>query len=577
MSSKQLYLRLLSHVTPYWKTLAISVVLLTLLAATEPLFPAMMQPLLDEGFTNKDAEITRFIPIFIVLLFLLRGILTFTSTYASSWVAQRLVTDLRILMFAQLTHLPTAYFDHHSSGALASKIAYDVGNVTGAATQALTTIVRDTLSLAALLGWLFWLNWKLTIITLTIVPFIIIITRYFNKRLRTLNKKSQSAMARIAHQIEEASSGHKIIKIFTAQDYEQNRFLHSNEYQRGLSMRATVASSLFVPLIQIIASFAIAIIIWMALNQNNSESITAGEFVSYLTAMLMLLPPLKRLTGITATIQRGLAAAESVFEILDEAIEPGERTTNGKIELNGCINFDNISFSYPGQNKDVIKDLTLEIKCGSTVALVGESGSGKTTISSLLSRFYDTDDGDITIDNISIYSIPLNSLRENISIVPQDIRLINGTISENVAYAEKTIDEEKIKRSLISAHAWNFVNNLPNGIDTFIGQNGSKLSGGQRQRIAISRAFYKDAPILILDEATSALDTESERKIQDAIDNLMKTRTTLVIAHRLSTIEHSDKIIVMQSGRIVESGTHSELYIANGEYRHYYDLQFKDQ
>jgi len=293
--------------------------------------------------------------------------------------------------------------------------------------------------------------------------------------------------------------------------------------------------------------------------------------------MLMLLPPLKRLTGITATIQRGLAAAESVFEILDEAIEPGERTTNGKIELNGCINFDNISFSYPGQNKDVIKDLTLEIKCGSTVALVGESGSGKTTISSLLSRFYDTDDGDITIDNISIYSIPLNSLRENISIVPQDIRLINGTISENVAYAEKTIDEEKIKRSLISAHAWNFVNNLPNGIDTFIGQNGSKLSGGQRQRIAISRAFYKDAPILILDEATSALDTESERKIQDAIDNLMKTRTTLVIAHRLSTIEHSDKIIVMQSGRIVESGTHSELYIANGEYRHYYDLQFKDQ
>lgn len=578
-SSKQLYIRLLSYVKPYWKILAVSVVLLTMLAATEPLFPAMMKPLLDEGFANKDADIIRWIPVFVVILFLLRGVLTFTSTYASSWVAQRLVTDLRSLMFAQLTHLPTTYFDHHSSGALASKIAYDVGNVTGAATQALTTIVRDTLSLAALLGWLFWLNWQLTIITLGLVPFIIIITKYFNKRLRTLNIKSQTAMARIAHLIEEASSGHKIIKIFTAENYEQDRFLHSNEHQRGLSMRATVASSLFVPLVQILSSFAIAIIIWIALNQDSGETATAGGFVSYLTAMLMLLPPLKRLTGITATIQRGLAAAESVFEILDEPAEEIEPTDNKRkeITLNGCIYFDRIAFSYPESTHRIIKNFSLEVKCGETVAFVGESGSGKTTISNLLSRFYDIGNGNITIDNISIYSIPLNTLRNNISIVPQDIRLINGTIAENVAYADKSMNKERIKRSLISAHAWEFVNNLPNGTETIIGQNGAKLSGGQRQRIAISRAFYKNAPILILDEATSALDTESERKIQDAIINLMTNRTTLIIAHRLSTIEHADKIVVMRSGSIVESGTHSELLNMDGEYKRYYELQFKTQ
>jgi len=574
MNSKQVYIRLLGYVKPYWKTLAFSVLLLSLLAATEPLFPMMMKPLLDEGFTNKDATFMQWIPIFVVGLFLVRGILTFTSSYASSWVANRLVTDLRNLMFNQLTYLPTTYFDHHSSGSLTSKIAYDVNNVTGAATQALTTIVRDTLSLVALLGWLFWLDWKLTIVTLALIPFITIITRYFNKRLRNISGKSQSSMADLTHRIEEASSGHKIIKIFNAQKYEQKRFQLRNEQQRGLAMRSTVAASALVPLVQILASFAIALIIWMALNQDGGGTATAGGFVSYLTAMLMLLPPLKRLTGITATIQKGLAAAESVFEILDE---PEEKSAKHQQipQLNGCIQFNNISFTYPHTEQVILDNFSLEIKCGDTVALVGPSGSGKTTVSNLLARFYNTKSGSITIDEQSISDISLTTLRESISLVSQDIRLFNDTIAANVAYAEVNPDINKVKSALIAANAWEFVTNLPNKLNTMSGQNGVRLSGGQRQRIAIARAFYKDAPILILDEATSALDTESERSIQSSLEQLMKNRTTLVIAHRLSTIEHADNIVVMKDGSIVEQGKHAQLIKKSGLYKHYYKLQFK--
>ena len=574
MNSKQVYIRLLGYVKPYWKTLAFSVLLLSLLAATEPLFPMMMKPLLDEGFTNKDATFMQWIPIFVVGLFLVRGILTFTSSYASSWVANRLVTDLRNLMFNQLTYLPTTYFDHHSSGSLTSKIAYDVNNVTGAATQALTTIVRDTLSLVALLGWLFWLDWKLTIVTLALIPFITIITRYFNKRLRNISGKSQSSMADLTHRIEEASSGHKIIKIFNAQKYEQKRFQLRNEQQRGLAMRSTVAASALVPLVQILASFAIALIIWMALNQDGGGTATAGGFVSYLTAMLMLLPPLKRLTGITATIQRGLAAAESVFEILDEPEEKSAKHQQIR-QLNGCIQFNNISFIYPHTEQVILDNFSLEIKCGDTVALVGPSGSGKTTVSNLLARFYNTKSGSITIDEQSISDISLTTLRNSISLVSQDIRLFNDTIAANVAYTEVNPDINKVKSALIAANAWEFVTNLPNKLNTMSGQNGVRLSGGQRQRIAIARAFYKDAPILILDEATSALDTESERSIQAALEQLMKNRTTLVIAHRLSTIEHADNIVVMKDGSIVEQGKHAQLIKKSGLYKHYYKLQFK--
>ena len=574
MNSKQVYIRLLGYVKPYWKTLAFSVLLLSLLAATEPLFPMMMKPLLDEGFTNKDATFMQWVPIFVVGLFLVRGILTFTSSYASSWVANRLVTDLRALMFSQLTTLPTTYFDHHSSGSLTSKIAYDVNNVTGAATQALTTIVRDTLSLVALLGWLFWLDWKLTIVTLALIPFITIITRYFNSRLRNISGQSQRSMADLTHRIEEASSGHKIIKIFNAQKYEQDRFQLRNEQQRGLAMRATVAASALVPLVQILASFSIALIIWMALNQNDGGTVTAGGFVSYLTAMLMLLPPLKRLTGITATIQKGLAAAESVFEILDE---PEEKSAKHQQipQLNGCIQFNNISFTYPHTEQVILDNFSLEIKCGDTVALVGPSGSGKTTVSNLLARFYNTKSGSITIDEQSISDISLTTLRNSISLVSQDIRLFNDTIAANVAYAEVNPDINKVKSALIAANAWEFVTNLPNKLNTMSGQNGVRLSGGQRQRIAIARAFYKDAPILILDEATSALDTESERSIQSSLEQLMKNRTTLVIAHRLSTIEHADNIVVMKDGSIVEQGRHAQLIKKSGLYKHYYKLQFK--
>jgi len=573
MNSKQLYLRLLSYVRPYWKMLATSVALLALLAATEPLFPALIKPLLDEGFTNKDPSFVRWAPIFIVGIFTLKGILSFSSSYASNWVATRVVMDLRNDMFQQLIQLPTTFFDNHSSGALTSKVAYDVNNVTGAATHVLTTIVRDSLTIVALLGWLLWLDWQLTSITFVLTPFFMLIMRYFNKRMRYLSRENQDSMAQLTHLIEQASSSHKVIKMFLGQHYEIRRFQQANSRQRGFAIRSGVAMSAVVPLTQILTSFAVAAIVALALNGTNESTSTAGGFMSFLTALMMLLAPLKRIADINPTLQRGLAAAESAFEILDEPKEINKGTQEATPPA-GNILFDNISFSYKESKQPALNNINLSIPNGSTVALVGRSGSGKTTMVNLLTRFYDPDHGLIYIGETPIQQLPLEMLREQISLVSQDINLFDNTIASNVAYGIEHPEEQQIIDALHSAHAWEFVENQANGIHTLIGQNGAKLSGGQRQRIAIARAFYKNSPILILDEATSALDTESERQIQEALEDLMKNRTTLVIAHRLSTIEKANRIIVMDSGMIKEEGKHSELLAKNGLYAHYYQLQF---
>lgn len=577
MNDRSLYFRLLTYVMPYWKRLAISAFLLALLAISEPIFPALMKPLIDEGFTNQNQSFIKWIPIALVALFLLRGLITFASSYASAWVANRVVADLRIEMFSHLLHLPVNFFDQHSSARISSHVAYDVGAVTGAATSALTVIVRDSLTVLALLAWLLWLDWKLTSITLAMIPFIALTVRYFNQRLRKVSSQGQYAMAGITHAIEEAATNNRIIKIHSAEEYESDHFRSINENQRNISMRATVASSALTPLVQIIASLSVSIIIAISLNSSYENTATAGEFMGFLTALLLLLPPIKRLTGITGTIQRGLAAAEMVFSIIDEETERQNehKSINGDIS-NGDIEFKNIQFNYPGSKETILKDFSLRIPAGQTIALVGRSGSGKTTITSLLSGFYCIQDGDILLNNISFKNISLKEIRKNIALVSQDVRLFNNTILHNVAYGEDNPDKEKVEKALVAAHAMEFVSQLNDGVDTLIGQNGIKLSGGQRQRISIARSFYKDPPILILDEATSALDSESERNVQAALDELMLNRTTIVVAHRLSTIERSDRIIVMEQGTIIEDGNHKQLLEENGLYAHYHQLQFSD-
>ncbi|MBT6914430.1 MAG: lipid A export permease/ATP-binding protein MsbA [Candidatus Marinimicrobia bacterium] len=575
MNSKQLYLRLLVYVRPYWKMLAASIMLLALLAATEPLFPALIKPLLDEGFTNKEQSFIRWAPLFIIGIFTLKGILSFSSSYASNWVATHVVMDIRNEMFQQLIHLPTSFFDNHSSGSLTSKIAYDVNNVTGAATHVLTTIVRDSLTIIALLSWLLWLDWKLTSITFFLTPFFMLVMRYFNKRMRYLSRENQYSMANLTHLIEQASSSHKVIKMFLGADYENNRFNKANARQRGFAIRSGIASAAVVPITQILTSFSVAAIIALALNGTNASTATAGGFMSFLTALLMLLAPLKRIADINPTLQRGLAAAESAFEILDEAKEI-DQGTESLLSLSENISFNNISFSYIESKQKILHNINLQINRGSTVALVGRSGSGKTTLINLLTRFYEPNQGSIKIGEIGIQQLTLNDLRKQISLVSQDVRLFDDTISANVAYGVINPEKQAVIEALKSAYAWEFVKKQPDGIETLIGQDGAKLSGGQRQRIAIARAFYKNSPILILDEATSALDTESERQIQLALEKLMINKTTIVIAHRLSTIENADEIIVMDEGAIKEKGSHKELISKNGLYSHYHQLQFSD-
>jgi len=576
MNSRQLYLRLLGYVKPHWKRLGLSILLLALLAATEPVFPALMKPLLDEGFTHRNETYMQWIPIALVILFLLRSILTFTSSYVSSWVAQRVVTDLRAEMFHHMVHLPTTYFDTKSSARLASHIGYDASNVTGAATSALTVLTRDSLTLAGLIGWLLWLDWQLTMITLMIFPLIVLAVRYFNRRLRRLSSANQNAMANITHIIEEAAGNNRIVKVFSAEKFETDRFHEINEKQRGVAMRATIASSALTPIVQLLASMSVAIIIAIALHQSNSATATAGGFMSFLTALLMLLAPIKRLTDITSVIQRGLAAAESVFSIIDEPAERDHTLTKQSHISKGSIEFRDVQFGYPGTDNHVLDHFSLKIASGESIALVGHSGSGKSTIVSLLAGLYPIENGQILIDETDSMDLTLKEIRKNIALVSQDIRLFNHTILHNVAYGDESPNRQRAQDALKIANALEFVEQLPDGLNTEVGQNGVKLSGGQRQRIAIARAFYKDAPILILDEATSALDTESERNIQVALDRLIENRTTIMIAHRLSTIEKADQIIVMEDGMIAETGTHNELLTMNGLYAHYHKLQFSE-
>jgi len=576
MSDVRLYFRLLSYVKPYWKVLGLSLFLLACLAALEPVFPAIMKPLIDDGFTKRDKAIINLIPAILVGVFLLRGILSFTSSYASAWVSNRLVMDLRRAMFNRMVYFPVSYFDMASSGKIASHIVYDTGSVTGAATNAITIIVRDTLTILGLMIWLLWLDWVLSAAILMIFPFMFFVVRYFNRRLRRISRQNQTAMASITHVVEESVSNNRIVKLNVAEEFETENFFRVNDYAKNLAMRTTVAASAVTPLIQLIVSLSVALVISIALGRSGAGSSSAGGFISYLTALLMLLPSIKRLTDVTSVIQRGLAAAEKVFSFLDAPIEAGyDHNLPVSKKCFGNIKINKVGFSY--NKKKVLFDVSLTLNRGESLAIVGRSGSGKTTLTSLLAGFYRPVSGNIFVDGNDIVEVNISFVRKCIAMVSQDVRLFNNSVLYNVAYGESSPDAMRVVDALKKANAYDFVMDLDDGIGTIIGQNGVTLSGGQRQRIAIARAFYKDAPILILDEATSALDTESERAIQGALENLMKDRTSIVIAHRLSTIVNADVIAVMDQGRIVELGSHGELIENGGLYKKFYDLQFSEK
>ena len=576
-TSKDLYLRLLGYVRPYWPIFTVAMICMGLSSIVEPVLPAILKNLLDNGFSTQSPENWDwlFYPVVIITLFVFRAILGFIGDYAMSWVSNKVVVELREAMFDKIVHLPTTYLNDNTSGRLMSRVTYDVGNVTGAATTALTSLVKDTLSVVGLLGWLFYLNWRLTLITLVMVPFIALAMKKFGGRMRRISREIQQSQGSITEVLQEAIEGYKVVKIFGGQDYETQRFSANAQRQRRFNMRSTVAAASLGPIVQFFAALALAIVMAIALRQAGNEQTTVGGFVSFVTAMLMLLAPLKRLTDVNAPIQRGLAAAESVFEIIDQPTE----ADNGNIllsEVQGLVEFDAVSFNYPGHEKRVLDNVSFSVKPGECVALVGESGSGKTTIANLLPRLYPVTQGEIRIDGHPLNDIGLKSLRKNIALVSQDVTLFNDTVGANIAYGQSDATREQIHAAAKAAYALSFIEAMPEGFDTLIGENGVKLSGGQRQRIAIARALLKNAPILILDEATSALDSESERYVQAALDTLMEGRSTLVIAHRLSTIENADRIVVMQQGRIIETGTHQELLSMNKMYAQLHKLQFSE-
>jgi subfamily B ATP-binding cassette protein MsbA len=577
MESKTLYLNLLGYVRPHWRMFALSVLCMVLTAASEPVLPALMKPMLDGSFVAKDAVIIHWIPLALVALFVVRGITSFVSIYSMAYVGNHVVMDLRRRMFDKLLAQPVPFFDDANKGQLVANAAYNVTQLTDAATNVLTTLVRDVLTVAGLLGWLLYLNWKLSLVTFAIAPPALWVFRYASRRLRHTSRELQRNLGDITQVLDESIAGQKIVKVFDGRQYEHNRFEAVIQHARHFSMKQTAADNAHNPITQLLAAVAMAIIVYIATQQAATDQTSVGGFVSFIVAMMLLSAPMKRLSSINGSLQRGLAAAETVFALLDLKDEPDTGTTVFD-RARGELRFEDVHLAYPGKPRPALAGIDLEVHAGETVALVGGSGGGKTSLANLIPRFYMPSHGRILLDGVDLNDIRLDSLRANIALVSQETTLFNDTIAANIAYGRlEKVSRAEIERAAEAAHALDFIRESPAGLDTLIGENGVKLSGGQRQRIAIARAILKNAPILILDEATSALDTESERQVQAALENLMQGRTTLVIAHRLSTIESADRIVVLDQGRIVEIGSHAELLTKGGIYSRLHALQFHEE
>ncbi len=568
-----IYRRLLRYVRPHWPVFLVAVIGMAVVAATETGFAALMRPLLDGSFVERDPTQIALVPLLIVGVFVIRGIASFAANFFMAWIGRHVIFDLRREMFDHLLELPTAFFHRHTTGEILSKFNYDVEQVAEASSKAITVLIQDSLTLLGLLAWMFYLDWQLSLTFLILGPLMAVLVRYVNKRLRRISTRLQHSMGDVAHVAQEVMDGHKVVRVFGGQAQERDRFQQVNENNRRQFMKIVSTQAASVPIVQLVAAVVLAGVVYLA-TRPGAEHMTVGTFMSFISAMLLLLPPLKRLTTVNAAIQRGIAAAQSLFAFLDQDTErdTGERRLE---RARGEIHYQQVRFRYPESERDALAGIDLPIPPGETVAFVGRSGSGKTTLVSLLPRFYDPTEGRITLDGTDIRELRLSDLRRQIALVSQEITLFNDTIANNIAYGrEAPVSREEIERAARAAHAWEFIEQLPQGLDTEVGERGLRLSGGQRQRLAIARAILKDAPILILDEATSALDSESERHIQAALEELMVGRTTLIIAHRLSTIERADRIVVLEGGRIVEQGRHQELLERNGHYAALHRMQF---
>ena len=559
-----LYRRLFVYVKPFWPMLLLGISANIFYSAIDAGFTYMMRPFFDKSFINIDISFIKQIPLVLLIGITMRGLVSAMGSYSMTWVARSVVKVLRQRVFSHIVRLPADYYDEATSGQLLSKILYDVEQVAQVSADALTDFVQNTCLIIGLLTVMMAICWQLSLMFLLTVPFIGILVNFTNKRVRRISHKVQKTMGEVTEIAGEAIDGYKVVRIFGGEQYEINKFNVATEKSRQNDMKVAVSKAINVSGVQCIIAIGIAMIIFVAIQLSTVIVVTAGSFLAIIAAMLQLIKPMKTLTTLNATIQRGLAGAESIFSLLDQLVESN---TGKKIvqKSRGAIEFSHVSYAYR-QGQTVLHEVDFSINAGEMVALVGPSGSGKTTIASLLPRFYDVTCGKISLDGIPINELSLSSLREQIALVSQHVTLFNDTLANNIAYGRFDVSREQIMLAAKQAYADEFIQQFPQGYDTRVGENGVLLSGGQRQRLAIARAILKDAPILILDEATSALDSESEQYIQEALEKLMKNRTTLVIAHRLSTIKRANKIIVIRQGRAVEQGNHQQLLALNGHY-----------
>ena len=568
-SSLSVYLRLLKYVLPYWGSFVLSILGFLLFASSQPMLADLLKYFLDGLQNPSEAGVFGIplvygVPMAIVCIAIYQGIGSFLGNFYLAKVGRGVVHDLRCALFDNLLVLPNRYYDNHNSGHLISRITFNVTMVTSAATDAIKVVMREGLSVIFLAGYLLWMNWKLTLVLVVILPVIAVVVTRGSKKFRRQSKRIQDAMADVTHVASETIQGYRVVRSFGGEDYEQERFHRASSDNMHKNMSMVRTQSIYTPTLQVVIYTGMAALMYMVLYLRGDAS--AGALIAYITAAGMLPKPIRQLSEVSANIQKGLAAAESIFDQLDETPEPDLGSVERE-RVSGRLEVKNLSFVYPETDKPVLHDISFSVEPGQMVALVGRSGSGKSTLANLIPRFYQHGEGQILLDGVEVQDYRMRNLRRHIALVTQQVTLFNDTVANNIAYGDLAgAPREAIERAAQDAYAKEFIDRLPQGFDTLVGENGVLLSGGQRQRLAIARALLKDAPVLILDEATSALDTESERHIQAALDRVMEGRTTLVIAHRLSTIEKADLILVMDQGRIVERGSHAELLARNGYY-----------
>ncbi|GAB2658136.1 lipid A ABC transporter ATP-binding protein/permease MsbA [Vibrio panuliri] len=571
----QTFRRLWVYIRVYKLGLSVAVVALVINAVADTYMVSLLKPLLDEGFGNAESNFLRILPMIIFGMMIVRGLSGFVSTYCLSWVSGNVVMEMRRSIFNQFMHMPVAYFDKESTGGLLSRITYDSEQVAGATSRALVSIVREGASIIGLLALMFWNSWELSLVLFVVAPIVAWAISYVSKRFRKVSRNMQDAMGHVTSSAEQMLKGHKVVLSYGGQDVERERFNSVSNKMRQQSMKLVAAQAIANPVIQLIASVALVTVLFLASVDSIRETLTPGTFTVVFSAMFGLMRPLKALTNVTSDFQRGMAASQTLFALMDLETEQD----SGKFEsssVRGVVEVKDVTFTYEGKEKPALANVNFTIPQGKTVALVGRSGSGKSTIANLFTRFYDVDSGSISLDGHDVRDYTLANLRSHFALVSQNVHLFNDTIANNIAYAAtEKYTREEIERAARLAHAMDFIDNMEDGLDTLIGENGASLSGGQRQRIAIARALLRDAPVLILDEATSALDTESEKAIQAALDELQKNKTVLVIAHRLSTIEKASQILVVDEGQIIERGTHQELIaLKDGAYSQLHRIQF---